>query len=149
VELELTTLDNLTRTKELHFFVSLVGPYYTVIGRDLNTVKVDTRSYSSTSYLVVSPENEFAVTFRTVCEKIEDRFKGYRFIPFAYCQQTIEGLDIYYTHEKLNTVFHALFDSHIDLSTSNIIGEEHYKSGDWIKEVSIDEGGGWTSYPTD
>jgi hypothetical protein len=36
--LETTYTDNLARTKELHFFVSLVGPFYTIIGQDNNTV---------------------------------------------------------------------------------------------------------------
>ena len=38
--LESFTVDNLTRTKELHFFVSLIGPYYTIIGRDYNIVNM-------------------------------------------------------------------------------------------------------------
>jgi len=59
-----TSADNLTRTKELHFFVSIVGPFYTIIGQDNNTVKLEEhKKYRSTSYLVVSPENEFADTF--------------------------------------------------------------------------------------
>jgi hypothetical protein len=43
VLLEQSSLDNQTRTKELHFFVSLVGPFYSVIGADINTVKIDER----------------------------------------------------------------------------------------------------------
>src|SRR5438034_726729 len=73
-----TALENLTRAKELHFCVSLVGPYYTIIGADINTVKIEERHYMSTSYLVVSPENEFADTFRLLVDKIENRFQGYR-----------------------------------------------------------------------
>ena len=144
--LEQSSLDNLTRTKELHFFVSLVGPFYTVIGADINTVKIDERSYRSTGYLVLSPENEFADAFRLLCDRIENRFEGYRFVPFELCKQTIDGLDVSYTDENRNTVFHALFNDLIDLDTCRTIGNKYYKSDDWVKEGYVNEGGGWTMY---
>jgi hypothetical protein len=147
VLLEQTFLDSLTRTKELHFFVSLVGPFYTIIGEDVSAVKIEERHYRSTSYLVVSPEGEFADTFRLLCDKIENRFKSYRFIPFELCKQTIDGLDVDYTDEHLNKVFYALFNNHIELDIWRTIGESYYKSEDWIKEGYVDERDGWTSYP--
>jgi hypothetical protein len=147
VLLEQTFLDNLTRTKQLHFFVSLVGPFYTIIGEDLSTVKIEEKHYRSTSYLVVSPEGEFADTFLFLCDRIEQRFKNYRFIPFELCRQTIDGLDVHYSDEHLNKVFYALFNDHIELDIWRTIGDNYYKSGDWIKEGYVDEGGGWTSYP--
>jgi len=148
VLLDTASIDNLTRTKELHFFVSLVGPFYTIIGQDSNTVKLEEhKNYRSTSYLVASPENEFADTFKLLCDKIENRFKGFRFVPFEICQQTIDGLDVRYSDENLNTVFHALFNNHIDLTIWRKIGNDYFKSGDWIKEDYVDTGGGWTIYP--
>lgn len=146
VLLEQTALDNLTRTKELHFFVSLVGPFYTIIGADINTVKIDKRHYRTTSFLVVSPENEFAETFRLLCDRIENRFNGYRFVPFELCKQTIDGLDVRYTDENLNSVFHALFNNHIELDTWRTIGESYFRSECWIKEGYMDDGGGWKAY---
>jgi hypothetical protein len=147
VQFDKTFYDNLTRTKELHFFLSLVGPYYTIIGTDINVVKTEGRNLRSTNYLVVSPENEFAETFCLLCNKIENRFEGFRFIPFELCTQTIDGLDVYYSDENLNTVFHALFNDHIDMTTQNTIGNEYFKSEDWIKEGYVGEGGNWTAYP--
>jgi hypothetical protein len=134
VLLDRASLDNLTRTKELHFFVSLVGPYYTIIGTDLNSVKIKDRHYRSTNYLVVSPENEFTDAFRLLCDRIENRFESYRFIPFELCRQTIDGLDVHYTDENLNTVFHALFNDHIAMNTRTTIGRNYYKSEEWIKK---------------
>jgi len=147
VLLEQSSWEDMIRRKELCFFVSLVGPFYTVIGTDTNTVKIGEKQYSNTSYLVVSPENEFAETFRLLCTRIETRFGGYRFIPFDLCKQTIQGLDVHYTDENLNAVFHALFNDHVDLDKCKTIGNDYYKSEDWIKEGHVDEGGGWTMYP--
>lgn len=130
-----TSLDDLTRTKEIHFFVSLVGPFYTVVGQDNTLIKLDEKgTCRSTNYLVVSPEKEYADIFNLLCEKIESRFKSFRFVPFEICQQTIDGLNVRYSNENLNAVFHALFNNHIDLSIRRKIGNDHFKYKDWIKK---------------
>ena len=149
VLIEKSTLGNLTRTKELHFSVSLVGPFYTVIGQDNNTVKIDDNTnYRTTSYLVVSPEGEFTDEFKLLCDNIENRFKGFRFVPFAICQQTVDGLDVHYSSEEnLNTVFHALFNRQVDMTVWRTLGNEYFKSEDWIREGYVDPPGGWTMYP--
>jgi hypothetical protein len=147
VLIDKSSVDNLIRTKELLFCVSLVGPFYTVIGQDNSTVQIDEHTnYRSTSYLVVSPENEFSEVFKLLCDKIEKRFKGFRFVPFELCRQTIEGLDVRYSDENLNTVFHALFNKQIDLSIWRTIGHDYFKSEDWIKEGYTDNGSGWKMY---
>jgi hypothetical protein len=144
-QLQTFSADDFTRVKELHIFVSLVGPYYTVTGRDRNEVAVGKDIFHSTNYLVVSPENEYAGIFNEVCLEIEAHFEGFRFIPFAFCRQPVTGVYIPHADENPNCVFHALFNDHIDLS-SRTIGDEYYKSGDWIREGYTDPGG-WTMYP--
>lgn len=146
VLLQSSSLDNLTRTKEIHFFVSLTGPYYTVIGNDNSTVKVLEGQYKGTSYLVISPFLEYADIFKLLCEKIEKQFVGFRFVPFEICTQTIEGLDVRYS-ENLNTVFHALFNNHIDLNTLRYVGDKYFKYDAWIKEGYVDDGDSWTAFP--
>lgn len=145
---ETASVGNLTRTKELHFFVSLVGPFYTIIGQENNTVKLTNgKICRSTSYSVVSPENEFADTFRLLCDKIENRFIGYRFVPYRICKQTIEGLSVRYSDENLNSVFHALFNNQIDLTVYGKIGNDYFKSEEWIKDGCIDKDSKWIVYP--
>src|SRR5690606_35726798 len=100
VLLDSESVGDVTRTKELHFFVSLVGPSYTIVGQDNNTIKTnENRSYRSTSYIVISPEKEFADLFKLLCDKIETRFEGFRFVPFEICGQTIDGLYVRYSDE--------------------------------------------------
>ncbi|MDI3321492.1 hypothetical protein [Pinibacter soli] len=151
IELEKNIADNLIRTKELHFYVSLLGPFYTVFGQDKNTVKMeDNDSYHSTNYFAVSPENEFAEGFNIVCEKIEKQFKGFRFVPFHIYQQKVEGLFIHNWNENAtSSVFHALFNNSIDFDNVRTLGKEFYKSEDWIKEGYVDTGAKWISYPPD
>lgn len=148
VLLETATLENLTRTKELHFFVSLVGPFYSIIGQDNNTVTIEGKHYRSSNYLIISPENEFTEIFDDLCNKIEKRFQGFRFVPFEICRKTIEGLDVRYVDKPHNSIFNALFNNHIDLN-ARTIGDSYFKHTDWIKEGYIDTGVGWTAYPSE
>jgi hypothetical protein len=147
IEMGTFSFDNFTRTKELHFFVSLLGPFYSIIGHDWNVLKVNNRNYISSNYLVVSPENEYATDFLILSGEIEKRFNGFRFVPFDIVAEVIEGLDVRYANRHCNTVFTALFNSHIDLSIRTL-GNDLYKSEDWIREGYVDKGG-WTSYPPD
>lgn len=149
VLLNTTSLNDLTRTKELHFFVSLVGPFYTIIGQDITVIKINEhKTFTNTNYLVVSPESEFASIFEQLCNQIETQFKSYRFVPFDICKQTIEGLYVYYSDENLHAVFNALFNDQIDLSIDRTLGNSFYKSENWIKDNYVDtQGSGWTAYP--
>lgn len=133
VLVEKSELSNLTRTKELHFFVSLLGPYYTIVGRDGNSVCLDELLFTSTNYLIASPENEFSSAFHAIIEKIEREFAGYRFVPFMTCLQSIEGL-VCYEDQQQNTVFHALFSDYLRIMKLPIIGDIFYKSEGWLKE---------------
>ena len=67
-------------------------------------------------------------------------------MPFEICIQTIEGLDVRYS-ENLNTVFHALFNNHIDLNTLRYVGDKYFKYDAWIKEGYVDDGDSWTAFP--
>ena len=133
LQLETASLDNLFRTKELHFYLSLIGPFYTILGQDNNTVKVDEKLFRSTNYLTVSPINEYSEVFKLVAARIESRFTGYRFVPFGICKQKIEGLHVrYHTQHKVQTVFNALFKDNATL-TSPIMGDWTFGYDDWIK----------------
>lgn len=148
VLLNTVSIDDLTRTKEIHFFVSLVGPFYTIVGRDHVAIKTnDDKNYRSTCYLAVSPEKEFKDIFNLLCHKIEQRFKGYRFVPFGIGTETLNGLTVRYSDENLNTIFHALFNNNIDLTVSGRFGDIHFKYQDWARADHKDIENNWVVYP--
>jgi hypothetical protein len=150
IELEKQSLDNLTRTKQVHFCVSTLGPFYTVIGEDKNEVAVGNYHYPSTNYFALSPINEYADTFTILCGKIENRFGGFRFIPYHIHQQKIEGLFINnWNEQETSSIFTALFTGNLRFTNVSTIGDEFYKSDQWIKEGYVDDGARWTSYPPD
>lgn len=145
--LDTSMTGNLTRTKELHFFVSLVGQFYTIIGQDISTVTLnENQIFRSTNYLIISPEYEYADAFRHLIMQIEHRFTGYRFVPYEICKQTIEGLEIRYSNKKLSTVFDALFNDQVDMTVSGTIGNAYFKSDQWIRDGYTGDSHGWTSF---
>lgn len=146
IQLDISKFENVTRTKELHFFVSLIGPYYTIVGQETFSIEIGDRNFRSTNHLVVSPENEFAAMFELLCEKIESRFQHFRFVPFDVCRQTIPGLNVWYSDNSINAIFNALFNDNIDLRTQ-VLGYDFYKAEDWIKDDWVKGGGEWLVYP--
>lgn len=53
MELEKAMVRDMTRFKELHCFVSLLGPFYTIIGQDRSEVKIDEGFCSTTNCLIL------------------------------------------------------------------------------------------------
>lgn len=129
LQLKKTTSEELKRTKKLLFFVSLLGPFYTIIGVDDNVVSVDKYFYQSVNYLVVSPVREYQPFFLEIEKDIELRFPKYRFLPFAICKKIINGLSLN-QRENNCSVFDALFIQNFDLQTG-FIGDEHYQINQW------------------
>lgn len=147
IELEKKSFNDVTRLKELHFFVSLLGNFYTIIGQDRNEIKSDKYPFRTTNCLIVSPEGDYEKSFKLLCERIENHFAGYRFVPFNICVQKIIGLDasVSNSSDVDDLIFNALFTG-FDLG-GQILGNIYYKAGDWIKEGYVDDGHGWTIYP--
>jgi hypothetical protein len=132
IELQKVTLDKLTRVKQLHIFVSLIGPFYTIIGEDSNIIKTSNSFFRTTNFLTVSPQDEYSESFFLVADLIESKFKDYRFVPFAILEQKIEGLAIRYNDEPSNAIFNALFLPIVDLN-ARTFGNVAFRSEDWIK----------------
>ncbi|TDW95950.1 hypothetical protein [Dinghuibacter silviterrae] len=148
VELERKVLENITRIRELQCFVSILGPFYTVIGIDRNEIQTGERHpVRSTNYMVVSPQHEYEDSFRKLCDIVEDRFKGYRFVPYRICTTAIEGLRVWYMDEDEpgNRIFHALFTYQIDFNIQTL-GAETYGADAWIKEGYVQKGS-WVANP--
>jgi hypothetical protein len=146
VELEKKTKNGFKHFKEIHYFVSLLGNFYTIIGENRNELTEGKNKFRTTNYLVASPENEYAEIFGLLIEQIESRFKNYKFIPFNICAQKLIGLDVRDAMEKQDTIFSAIFNNQICFN-NRIVGNQFYKSEDWIKEGYIDNGTKWTVYP--
>jgi hypothetical protein len=146
IELEKKTKNGFKHFKEIHYFVSLLGNFYTIIGEDRNELTEGKNKFRTTNYLIASPENEYAEIFTLLSEQIELRFENYKFVPFNICAQKLIGLDVRDGLEKQDTIFSAIFNNQISFN-NRILGNQFYKSEDWIKEGYVDDGNHWTIYP--
>jgi hypothetical protein len=147
IQLEESKTDNLLRSKELHFFLSLTGPFYSIVGKDGSRIEFEKDYYHwVTNYLTVSPEKEYSDIFKFIESQIKEQFPEYRLVPFEILKQKIEGLYTKHYAENSMTIFNALFNDQID-PTSNISGNPWYGSDKWIREdYDTNKETGWIVY---
>lgn len=119
--------------KGLFFAVSLVGPFYTVMGHDTVIYPLDAHTVvRQTAYLTVSPFGAYEPVFDLVCAAIERRFAGHRFIPFMIARLPLTGLYIPGKEGASHPLFYGLFNDHLDIQTRTV-GDSGYKHGDWLR----------------
>jgi len=133
IEIEILDFENLTRIKRIHYLVSLLGPYYTIIGDDLNIIKVGEERLTNINYLVISPFNEFSGLFKILSTEIEKYFQNYRFVPFFILEQEINGLEVPFSDINTSSIFTALFNSQFDFSLPTF-GDRQFKEELWITD---------------
>jgi hypothetical protein len=145
IEIDRKQTENLTRVKKIHFIVSLLGDFYTVIGEDLSEIKFGDRTIYSTNYYIVSPIAEFTEYFTFLCSEIESHFLGYRFVPNAIYEQTIEGLHVNYTDDYPGVIFTAIFNREFYLKRL-ILGDKYFKNETWGRS-DVDRNDEWRIFP--
>lgn len=147
-------------TKELHFAVSLLGPYYTIYGLDQATILLEpdppkmlyenmlydrdergtkhTRKYHRTAShaVTVSPLLEYEQDFLFVQQKITEWFTGYKFIPYSIYSMRLKGLDANpgsVNGKDSDCIYHALFNHELDMSI-DVRGDKYYGYKEWLKD---------------
>lgn len=147
IELERSQVDSRVSVKELYFTVSLLGPYYTIMGRDRTLVTLgENHHVHVTNFLTISPENEYASSFELVCSQIRMQFPNYRFVPFHILNHPLNWLNLLYTDIQPVRVYQAVFNDQLDLLASKV-GNEFYRYDDWIREDYQEEEGQWVIFP--
>ena len=166
VEVERIEIGDVIRKKELLVYISLLGPFYTVIGQNKTSLKTatpndkliaDSKSWShrtdsfypAVHHLVISPYEEFEDTFNTLCKTVEEHFTDFRFVPFSICKSTIAGLEVPQTNDKPASVFQALFsDNHPINFKAPTLGDDYFKADDWMIEGYVEKPRGkWYAFP--
>lgn len=152
---ETSSHNHFTHQNQIHFFISLIGPFYTIIGESENELVVNDGDYlprfSSTNYFVASPYNEFSTPFSSVEEVLKRRLPGYKFVPYWIHQQQIDGLILYHQDEnKRPSIFNILFNDHIRFirSFGRTLGNHYYGNEAWIRpEFDAAKAGVWSIFP--
>ena len=123
--------------KELHFTVSLIGPFFQIYGLDSTwiTQQDGHTAYPSGNVVTASPIDEYKEIFEFVEDKIRSQFTDYRFVPFGIGQNTITGLQVRYLDDKDCTIYQALFNHLLnDIYVTRFTkGNQYYGMKDWKK----------------
>ncbi|MEM9300322.1 MAG: hypothetical protein AAGA64_18340 [Bacteroidota bacterium] len=141
LEIEKNKFKNWFFEKQLHFTISLIGPYYTIYGADTCTMvakenlklskllEQKDRYYKKVNRIVVSPFAEYEEPFEAIRKLIASDFGNHKFVPYAIYSQGLAGLELHYRDEGLNRIYHGLFNNSFDFDAS--IAGAHVESGDY------------------
>ncbi|EDM38057.1 hypothetical protein PBAL39_00542 [Pedobacter sp. BAL39] len=138
--IEKIELEGFSKVKKISIAISLVGQFFTIYGIDESTVVepvLDSydRNYHSINAVTASPHQEFRQYFEQLKSMIEERYEGYRFIPFFVNDFIIKGLQVRYLDHEECTVFQALFNQSLDNAPSGTIrGDRYYGHEEWKVE---------------
>ncbi|WP_045688951.1 hypothetical protein [Hymenobacter sp. AT01-02] len=146
LKIDEVAVGNRLLVKELFFAVSVVGPFYTVLGQDQVVTTLVDQPVRSTSYLTLSPQDEYKEAFEATCQAIEQYFTGYRFVPFSIATRRLQGLYYGVNESDHNPIFYGLFNDQVDIHAATV-GSRSYKNEDWIRNDWKDDGGRWEIYP--
>ena len=103
VVLEQIRKEDFVKSKKLHFYISLLGPFFAIHGIDSSTVILPVDALRGESYqgnfaathaITVSSVFEYASTFLLLEDTLREFFSGYYFIPFDIGMSTIKNISI-------------------------------------------------------
>jgi hypothetical protein len=147
IEIHHSSMPGLVRLKKLNYFISLLGPYYSIIGSDESVIS-DNDTHYVTNLLIASPINDYEETYKLTESVFTEKLPGYRQIPFHLCKERINGLQVNYTEsENTNYLFNAVFNDHLNLNITHV-GDTLYGADKWIRpDYDASKEKGWTVYP--
>lgn len=107
--------------EELHFCVSFVGPFYTIISQSRTEIHGQDKftRFKAVNKVTSSPTPETKRYFELLAKKIESKYPDYKFVPYHINELFIEGLRVRYRDEKHNRVYNALFNNLVDFDKYN------------------------------
>ncbi|HEY8937857.1 MAG TPA: hypothetical protein VIM65_21680 [Cyclobacteriaceae bacterium] len=149
-EVVLETIENndYSRSKKLHFFISILGPYFSIYGIDSSSVKLPVQEhgqeylqYDANHAVTVSPVSEYQTLFLSLEDSIREWFPGYLFIPYEIGMSTLKGISIEDEYQPTlhpNTIYEGMF-GHIATPACESRGNASYGIEDWRKPLTAEE----------
>jgi hypothetical protein len=134
-------------SKELHFYKSFLGKYYTIFGVD-NIQYFDGEYYYMRfdPIITISPFDKYEEYFNAIKYQMGIDFPDYKFIPFDMGTLKIRGLSTIFSNELDNrdsTINQALFVNQ-DYGKYNFIGDRTFGYDYWSPNIKENN---WIAYP--
>lgn len=138
------------RKKSLMFYVSILGPYFSIHGVDssiaLLEIESDARgfnrgNFAATNAITISPVFEYQEEFNKLEDELRSFFTGYLFVPYVVGMSTIKNISIADESRdprSMDTDYEALFGVG---AVHNCLtrGDQYYGMSDWVKPLNKKE----------
>lgn len=138
------------RQKSLEFYVSILGPFFSIHGVDSSIALLEIESrvpdfnkgnFAATNAITISPVFEYQEVFSKLEDELRSFFPGYLFVPYAVGMTTVKNISVadeLRDPRCLDTVYEALFGLgavHDALTR----GDKYYGTRDWDKPLNKKE----------
>jgi hypothetical protein len=151
IEITQNNFDKYSHIKELRFYISLLGPYYTIYMLDKSVMMLDELEdlniikspFPAFHAITISPYLEYENPFNLTKEIILEYFPGYKFVPhFIYTKKLSGVSEIYptYQDQKNDKVFSLLFQPELSELSRDLVlrGDTDYGFEEWSTEIKFD-----------
>lgn len=128
---------NLIYTKELHFAISLLGPFYQIYGVDyIQIIEPNLSAPRIANVITPSPLGAYEKVFIHLEKMIQKKYPTYRLIPFFIGQQYVPKLQVVYSDDELCSVNQALFNDFLISCQSAFLRQgKQYGLAQWSNGV--------------
>lgn len=138
------------RQKSLRFYISIIGPFFSIHGVDSSIALLEFESrvkdfnkgnFTATHAVTISPVFEYQEVFNKLENALRAFFPGYLFVPYNVGMSTIKNISIAdetRDPRSLDTIYEALFGLgavHSCLTR----GDRYYGMNDWVKPLNKKE----------
>ncbi|MCD9017141.1 hypothetical protein [Parachryseolinea silvisoli] len=138
------------REKSLHFYVSTIGPFFSIyavdssialLEIDFHMVEYRKGNFEAIHAITLSPVFEYREVFLKLESELRAFFLGYLFVPYQIGMSTIKNISVadeLRDPRALDTVYEALF-GYGAVRDCLTRGDGYYGMNDWIKSLNKKE----------
>ena len=138
------------RQKSLRFYVSILGPFFSIHGVDSSIALLEIESivkdfnkgnFAATHAITISPVFEYQEAFNKLEEELRFFLPAYLFVPYDVGMSTLKNISVadeLRDPRSLGTIYEALFGLGA-VHNCFTRGDRYYGMNDWVKPLSEHE----------
>lgn len=138
------------RQKSLRFYISIIGPFFSIHGVDSSIALLEIESrvkdfnkgyFAATHAITISPVFEYEDVFNKLEDELRLFFPGYLFVPYDIGMSTIKNISIadgLHDNKSMDTIYEALY-GRAAVHECLTRGDRRYGMSDWVKPLDKKE----------
>jgi hypothetical protein len=138
------------RKKSLRFYISIIGPFFSIHGVDSSIALLEFESrvkdfnkgnFAATHAITISPVFEYQEVFNKLEDELRSFFPGYLFVPYDIGMSTIKNISVadeLHDNRSMDTIYEALY-GRAAVHECLTRGDGRYGMNDWVKPLDKKE----------